>query len=148
MSDAQRIIEGLQEKLRRLESRPRGGSLPDARVRRIQEHAVWTPEELQDLRMELKEKERELANKARLLSERDRQLGQLREQLDLVKSLDQRCSPDRSIWHYTWTPTTRLRKSHGEPAQLAVTEEKGKRREAGEERHQSGKQDCCGAPNR
>lgn len=94
MSDAQRIIEGLQEKLRRLESRPRGGSLPDARVRRIQDdpnHAADAlQKELQDLRMELKEKERELANKARLLSERDRQLGQLREQLDLATRVSER----------------------------------------------------------
>jgi len=90
INDAQRTIEALQEKLRRLEAQPRGiaPGVPEVYRRKVQDRrspdADALKKELQQLRLELREKERELATKARLLSERDRQLGQLREQLDMA----------------------------------------------------------------
>lgn len=86
-SDAQRTIEVLQDKLRRLEER-RGVAPGVAGAYRRKERkgpdADLLQKELEQMRMELREKEKELANQARLLSERDRQLGQLREQLDMA----------------------------------------------------------------
>eukprot|EP00435_Cladocopium_sp_Y103_P026733 s820_g6.t1 len=88
-SDAQRTIEVLQDKLRRLEERQERGVAPGVadpyrRKDRRGPDADLLQKELEHMRVELREKERELANQARLLSERDRQLGQLREQLDMV----------------------------------------------------------------
>lgn len=89
-SDAQRTIEVLQDKLRRLEERQERGVAPGVadpyrRKDRRGPDADLLQKELEHMRVELREKERELANQARLLSERDRQLGQLREQLDMAK---------------------------------------------------------------
>lgn len=85
-SDAQRTIEVLQEKLRRLEERGVAPGVADTYRRKDRRgpDADLLQKELEHMRVELREKERELANQARLLSERDRQLGQLREQLDMA----------------------------------------------------------------
>jgi len=91
----QRIIEGLQHRLRALEQKRStapssvetaqgaGQPSPDVFSNMAKNGLLdnWVVEQFQGLRNELEEKEKQLAMKSRLLSEREQQLGQLRRQL-------------------------------------------------------------------